>query len=117
MGRKIINAVTGEVTIEPDWQPDHVEPPPTVDDLRRAVDWHVEQTARARQYNNAASCASYVTSSVSAWAAEATAFVAWRDAVWVFVFQKFAEVQAGTTPYPETTDVLVNALPAMVWPS
>lgn len=82
----------------------------------RAIDGHVEATARARQYNSAAHLASYDASTVPEWQAEALAFVAWRDAVWLHVIARFAAVQAGTEPPPESAEALIAALPQMVWP-
>jgi hypothetical protein len=90
------------------------KPPPTLADYQAAVDAHVEQTARSRDYASAVSCASYVYSTVPAWAAEATAFVAWRDAVWGAAYAQLAAVQSGA-PAPTVT-ALVAGLPAMVWP-
>lgn len=78
--------------------------------IQQAVDAHVEATAKARGYNGAAHCASYVASTVQAWAAEATAFVAWRDAVWLAVFAGMDE------PVPATAEDLIAALPQIEWP-
>jgi hypothetical protein len=90
-------------------------PPPTLADYQAAVEAHVEGTARARDYASAVSCASYVYSTNPAWAAEATAFVAWRDAVWIEVYGTLAAVQ-GVAPAP-TIAALVAGLPAMEWPA
>ncbi|MDB5415304.1 MAG: hypothetical protein JWR10_3639 [Rubritepida sp.] len=91
------------------------DPALTVTDYQLAVDAHVQATARARSYNGAATCASYVTSTEPAWRAEAAAFVAWRDAVYVAVFGALAAVQAGGAP--PSIDALITSLPAMVWPA
>lgn len=90
-------------------------PPPTLDDYRRAVDAHVEAVATARGYNNAATLASYVTSTVTAWAAEAAAFIPWRDSVWVATFDRLAAVEGGAEP-PASPAALVAELPAPPWP-
>lgn len=90
-------------------------PPPTMADYQAAVEAHVEATARDRAYASAVSCASYVYSTVPAWAAEATAFVAWRDGVWSTVYAQLAAVQGGA-PAP-TIAALVAELPAMEWPA
>jgi hypothetical protein len=47
-----------------------------------AVEAHVEAHAHALGYSSAAHLASYVASTVPAWAAEARVFIEWRDAVW-----------------------------------
>jgi len=80
-----------------------------------AIDAHVESTARAKQYNSAAHLASYVASTVPTWAAEAQAFVAWRDAVWLFALAEMQVIQAGDKPVPTIAD-LVASLPEIEWP-
>lgn len=90
-------------------------PPPTMADYQAAVEALVEGTAQARSYASAVSCASYLNSTILPWAAEAAAFVAWRDAVWVAVYAELEEVQAGA-PAPSVAE-LVAGLPAMVWPA
>jgi len=82
-----------------------------MDAIRQAVDAYVEATAKARGYNGAAHCASYAMSTVDAWADEATAFVAWRDAVWLAVFAGM-----GNPPEDMTPGSVVAALPQIVWP-
>ena len=61
------------------------------------------------------SCASYVYSTVPAWAAEATAFVAWRDAVYLAAFGTLGKVQQGA-PAPGIAALLAG-LPEMDWPT
>lgn len=74
-----------------------------------AVDQHIEAQARAMQYNSAAHLASYVSSTVPSWRAEAHAFVAWRDACWVGVLGLLAQAQSGGgLPSMET---VINELP------
>jgi hypothetical protein len=50
--------------------------------ITQAIDRHVEAQAGTMGYNGAAHLASYVASSVPDWAAEAQAFVTWRDQIW-----------------------------------
>jgi len=88
----------------------------TKEAFRLAVDAHVDATAQSKGYNSAAHCASYVASTHAPWAAEATAFVAWRDQVWLFVFQQLALVEAGTIPAPTSPQELIDTLPAIQWP-
>ena len=97
------------------WQP--APPvPPSMDDYTTAIDAHVDATARSKGYNSAAHCASYIASTHAPWAAEAQAFVAWRDQVWLFVFQQLALVEAGTIPAPTSSQELIDTLPAIQWP-
>ncbi|MDP3414632.1 hypothetical protein [Falsiroseomonas sp.] len=90
-------------------------PVATLDDYRAAIAALVEATAHARDYSSAASCAGYAASTVPAWAAEAAAFVAWRDAVYLAAYARLAEVQAGAPP-PTVAD-LIASLPAIDWPA
>lgn len=98
---------TGNVTLI-----EGTPPPLTIDDYRRAIDAHVEATARSRQYNSAAHMASYIASTVPEWAAEAEAFVAWRDQVWVTAIQMLA-----TTTEAPKIEAVIEALPQIEWPA
>ena len=98
----------------------YVAPPPPdpaamIEAFRRAVDAHVDATAQSKGYNSAAHCASYVASTHAPWAAEAQVFVAWRDQVWLFVFQQLALVEAGTISAPASPDELIATLPQIEW--
>lgn len=78
---------------------------------RQSINEVVESYARSKGYNDAASFASYVPSTVPNWAAEAKAFVEWRDAVWVTAYTKMAEVQAGAA-VPTEEELLAMLPPA-----
>jgi len=96
-----------------------LNPPPSLEDYRAAIRAHVDATAQARDYDNAVSCASYVDSTNPQWAAEAQAFVAWRDAVWAYVFAELAKVENGEREQPTVEQFiaeLAGAVP-MEWPS
>lgn len=80
-----------------------------------AIDAHVEAIAQSRSYNSAAHLAGYATSTVPQWAAEAQAFVAWRDQVWQTAYAMLAEVEAGTIQAPTPAEA-VAALPVIAWP-
>ena len=81
--------------------------------ITRAIDSHVEAQAHALQYNGAAHLASYAASTVPEWAAEAQAFVAWRDSVWQAAIDMLADAEASGEA-PSVEDVLA-ALPE--WPA
>lgn len=96
------------------------EPPvPTTEDLveafRAAIQSHVDTVATSRRYDSAVSLASYVASNNPAWAAEAQAFVAWRDAVWVYAYAEIDKVLNGQRDQPGIAE-FIGELPAMVWP-
>lgn len=78
---------------------------------RRLINEEVEAYARSKGYNDAASFASYVPSTVEAWAAEAKAFVEWRDSVWVAAYSQMAAVQQGA-PLPTAEELLASLPPA-----
>lgn len=106
--RRLLN---GEVVLH--------EPPPRVatqSDYRRSIQAHIDAAAQARQYDSGASCASYAASTVPAWAAEAQAFIAWRDAVWAHAYAEMAKVEAGQRAQPSVEEFLAE-LPVMTWPA
>ncbi|ETW14251.1 hypothetical protein ATO8_00040 [Roseivivax marinus] len=84
--------------------------------LTAMIDAHVEAVARSRDYNDAAALAGYANSTVPEWAAEAQAFVSWRDQVWLTAFGMLAEVEAGTRAIPTASEIL-EALPDITWPA
>jgi hypothetical protein len=84
--------------------------------FQQAVEAHVEATVAERGYSSGASCAGYLNSTIPSWAAEATAFIAWRDAVWAHVFAQMTLVEAGDREEP-TVEALVAELPPIVWPT
>lgn len=79
--------------------------------LDGAVQDHLDREARAHGYRDSSTLTSYSGSAVSKWRAEAGAFIAWRDSVWLAV-QNTAKPEI----MPEL-DSLIAALPAMAWPS
>lgn len=87
-------------------------PPLTVEDYRRAVRDHINATAQARGYDDAVSLAVHATSTRPVWAAEAAAFIAWKDDVWDYVFALWANPP---DPPPSPED-LVALLPEITWP-
>jgi len=102
----------------PDTHPEVVaffNPPPALDDYRQAVQAHVDTTAQERRYDGGHTCATYVGSTNPVWAAEATAFVAWRDAVWIYAFGELAKVETGLRPQP-TIEEFLGELPTISWP-
>ena len=74
--------------------------------ISAAVECHVETQAQALGYSSSAALVGYLGSSVAPWAAEARAFVAWRDAVWTKVFALSGQEQA------LSPDAVIAALPA-----
>jgi hypothetical protein len=83
---------------------------------QNAVQDHIDTTAKSKGYNDAASLAGYTVSTIPVWQSEAAAFVAWRDQVWIFVFDTLAQIQAGNLAPPESPEALITQLPAITWP-
>lgn len=94
------------------------EPAPvTIAACQAAIDRHVDTVARERNYSSGVSLASYASSTVPLWRAEAEAFIAWRDAVWAYALAELASVQSGDRAAPDTVEAFVEELPAIVWPA
>lgn len=90
-------------------------PPPTVADFDAALTRHLDATAQARRYDNRITCA-LRAGYPGPFQAEGQAFALWMDACNLAAYTLLAEVQAGTRQLPETTQVLIEALPPMMWP-
>lgn len=90
-------------------------PPPTIIDYENAIQNLVDSTARERQFRDGVTLASYTASTKPKWAAEAQAFVAWRDNVWFYAYGELAKVQAGQRPQP-TVDQFLGEIARIAWP-
>lgn len=86
-----------------------------IDDYRIAIENHVDAVAQSRAYSGGVSLASYVASTNPAWAAEAQAFVAWRDGVWAYAYAELDKVQTGQRPQP-TVEAFIGELDPIAWP-
>jgi hypothetical protein len=89
-------------------------PAPTQQDYAAAVQKHIDALAVSRGYADGVALAGYVASNVATWAYEAHAFIAWRDAVWDYVYAQLAAVQAGQRQQP-TVQGLIGELPSVDW--
>lgn len=87
-----------------------------VDVYRLEIQAMIDAKASERQYDSGATLASYVNSTIEQWAAEAQAFVAWRDAVWLYALAELDKVQKAERDQPSVEDFL-DELPAFEWPS
>jgi hypothetical protein len=118
--------VDGEITVwnGPGPQPTDAEITAKLEELqvkaeieryRQAVQSHIDATARSRDYRDGFALAGYVNSAIPPWKAEAEAFIAWRDQVWLFVFEKLSQIQAGNVEPPESPQALIGWLPVIEW--
>ena len=87
-----------------------------VEAFKAAIRDHIEATAQTRQYDGTVSIATYVNSTVAAWAAEAQAFIAWRDAVWGYALVEMQKALTGERSIPTIAELLAE-LPEMEWPT
>lgn len=85
-----------------------------INQLTYAVQMHLDSKARERNYDGILSACTYVSSSVTKFAAEAQACVAWRDACWSKCYAVMADVQDGKRQTP-TAELLIAELPLLVW--
>jgi len=90
--------------------------PELLEQARRLVEDHVNEVARTRRYTDAVSCASYVASTNTTWAAEAAAFVAWRDTIWAQIYALEDKALAGEISTVPTAEELIAGLPKIAWP-
>lgn len=91
------------------------EPEIIIEGFRVAIQQHVDQTAITKLYDSGNSLATYVSSTVPQWAAEAAAFVAWRDAVWAYAYAEMDKVLADLREQPTIEEFLAE-LPVIEWP-
>lgn len=94
---------------------DPVPPALTITEYTSAVQRHLDNKARERNYDGILSACTYATSSVHKFAAEGQACVTWRDAVWTTCYAILGEVTTGAKQPPTVEELLVK-LPVMVWP-
>lgn len=94
----------------------HVNPAPTQAQLialgEAAAQAALDAHAQSWGYDSLASAASYVSSGVAQYAAEAKALIAWRDEVWQAAFTLQEKVKAGTATMPASAQAFVATLPA-----
>lgn len=105
---KVVPVDAGEsVTSHPGLNP--------VDVYRLEIQAMIDGKAKEREYDSGATLASYVNSTIPEWATEAQAFVAWRDAVWLYALAELDKVQKGERDQPSVEDFLAE-LPEFEWP-
>ena len=92
--------------------PDPV-PAPTMADcaaaLKTDVQAWLDSTAGQNGYDSLASCISYKDSAIVQWSADATAAIAWRDAVWQACFQwQQSAVSNPPATFPTSAEVIAQ---------
>lgn len=89
---------------------------PTETDYETAIQALVDATATERKFRDGVTMASYVNSTNLQWAAEAIAFVAWRDGVWAYAYSELDKVMNGQRTQPTIEEFLAEIDP-IDWPS
>lgn len=87
----------------------------TIGAFEGAIQAFVDAKPRERAFRDGVTLASYIASTIPVWAAQAQAFVAWRDQVWLYAYGELAKVTAGERAQPTIEDFLAE-LPALIWP-
>jgi hypothetical protein len=100
----------------------YVEPEPVaptaeevINKLTWAVQVHLDEKAREKNYDNIVSACSYAAVP-NVFQAESAAFLSWRASVWAACYTIMAEVQNQTRAVPTAAE-LIAELPALVLPS
>ncbi|NTG00175.1 hypothetical protein G6L30_08580 [Agrobacterium rhizogenes] len=92
------------------------DPIPILSDYTGSVAAMMDAKAKERRYENAVSIATYVGSANTQWAAEAQAFVSWRDEIWGYCYAELDKVQSGMRAQPTVAEFLTE-LPVLAWPT
>lgn len=85
-------------------------------DAQNLIESHIEQTAKQRGYDNGFTCATYVSSTIPTWKAEAETFIQWRDTIWSWAFNYLAQIESGQIAIPSLEDIQAN-ISQITWPS
>lgn len=97
-------------------QPEAVQKTLTPDQVRAQYEASaqdlLDSTARAWGYDSVISAASYASSGVAQYKADAQALITWRDSLWQKAFSVESDVKAGTIPMPATAADFLAMLPA-----
>lgn len=75
----------------------------------------LDEKAQNRGYDNIQAACSYLNSTVPRFAAEAQAYLEWRDKVWVASHQLLSEIESGAIALPDKAE-LASLIPAIQWP-
>ena len=90
-------------------------PVPTIADAAEALSADVQTwldaTACENGYDSLASCISYKDSAITQWAADASAAIAWRDAVWLAAFQWQQSASSNPPATFPTSAEVISQLP------
>jgi hypothetical protein len=115
--RRFVDGAWGYSPVQAPEEPPTEEPEPykpNLEEYEELIQSHIDSTARSRSFRDGVTMASYYHSTVIEWAQEAQAFIAWRDQIWIYVYEQHARVLAGEREQP-TMDELLAELPEPNW--
>jgi len=84
----------------------------TIASYEAAAQSQLDSVAQSWGYDSVVSAASYASSTVAQYKADALSLIAWRDAVWQKAYEIESAVKAGAQTMPETPADFVALLPA-----
>jgi len=90
--------------------------PEILHEFNQGLQNFINSVSMQKQYESALHCATYATSTVAEWAAEAQAFIAWRDSVWTYSYAELAKFE-NSERQPVSFEDFLTELPAIVWPN
>ena len=94
------------------YQPQSPALPVTPDAIASAIDAMLDALAVSWGYDDKTSIATYLSSAVPTFKAQAAAFCAYRDAVWSQAAADLLAVQSGAKPMPASVSAYLATLPA-----
>jgi hypothetical protein len=112
-GRTSYRAIASEAELMGGETPSPQPPEPTMADVAAALTADIQSwldgTAAQNGYDSLTSCISYKDSAIAQWAADATAALTWRDAVWhaAFAWQQSASANPPAT-FPTSAEVIAQ---------
>jgi hypothetical protein len=115
--KRVINFETGAFDlVAPPVPPPSPEPEPprvTAENYNQTISNFIAETVAKKGYDGADSCASYLNSKNAKWAAEARAFMDWRDDIW----EMADNIKPGVLADKLTVEDFEARLPPMLWPT
>lgn len=93
-----------------------VNNPPTEQDFTDAVQAHLDNMARRRNYDSIQTAVTYRDDPNPQYAAEGQALFEWRSAVWTYATEQLTKVKTGERTVPTSVNDFLQELPNFSWP-
>lgn len=115
-GRDLFNrAVAGEFGLIAPYVAPVLNPEQIIAEFTAAIQQHLDNFARTRNYDNTLSACTYATSTVPKFAIEGQYCVKARDETWNTCYAILSDVKDGVRPMP-SLDEIMSELPTLEWP-